>query len=105
LTSDQKQQRINVCLELQEKAYKDSAFISRVITGDKSWIYLYGYDPETKQQLLQWKNAQSPRMKKVWQVQSSTESRLIVFLDVKGIVHHEFVPPNTMVSSDFYCDV
>jgi histone-lysine N-methyltransferase SETMAR len=27
------------------------------------------------------------------------------FFDVKGIAHHEFVPPNTMVNSDFYCDV
>jgi hypothetical protein len=27
------------------------------------------------------------------------------FFDVKGIVHYEFVPPNTTVSSDFYCDV
>jgi hypothetical protein len=25
--------------------------------------------------------------------------------DEKGIVYHEFVPPNTMVNSDFYCDV
>jgi transposase len=30
---------------------------------------------------------------------------LVVFFDVKGIVHHEFVPPNTTVNSDFYCDV
>jgi hypothetical protein len=29
----------------------------------------------------------------------------IVFFDAKGIVHHEFVPPNTTVFSDFYCDV
>jgi hypothetical protein len=27
------------------------------------------------------------------------------FFDMKGIVHHEFVPPNTMVNSDFYYDV
>jgi histone-lysine N-methyltransferase SETMAR len=27
------------------------------------------------------------------------------FFDVKGIVHREFVPPNSMVNSDFYCDV
>jgi hypothetical protein len=37
-----------MCLELQEKAKKDQTFISRIITGDKSWIY--DYDPETKQQ-------------------------------------------------------
>jgi histone-lysine N-methyltransferase SETMAR len=30
---------------------------------------------------------------------------LIVFFDVKGIVHREFVPPNTMVKPDSYCDV
>jgi hypothetical protein len=26
------------------------------------------------------------------------------FFYVKGTVHREFVPPNTMVNSDFYCD-
>jgi hypothetical protein len=30
--------------------------------GDESWIY--GYDPETKQQSPQWKNPQSPRAEK-----------------------------------------
>jgi hypothetical protein len=28
--------------------------LSRVITGGESWIY--GYDPETKQQAFQWKS-------------------------------------------------
>jgi hypothetical protein len=43
----------------------------------------------------------------VRQVQSSTKSMLIVFFDVKGIVHREFVPPTSKmtVNSDFYCDV
>jgi hypothetical protein len=27
------------------------------------------------------------------------------FFDVEGIVHREFVPPNTTVNFDFYCDV
>jgi hypothetical protein len=48
LTNDQKQQRVNVCLELQEKANEDPTFISRIIMDDESWMY--GYDPETKQQ-------------------------------------------------------
>jgi hypothetical protein len=51
LTNVQKQQRINMCLELPEKANKDPAFISRIITADESWIY--DYDPETKQQSSQ----------------------------------------------------
>jgi hypothetical protein len=56
LTNDQKQRRVHVCLELQEKANKDSTFISRMIMGDESWIY--SYDSETKQQLSQWKSPQ-----------------------------------------------
>jgi hypothetical protein len=47
-TNDQKQQCLNVCLELQEKTNEDPTFISRIIMGDESWIY--GYDPEKKQQ-------------------------------------------------------
>jgi hypothetical protein len=43
--------------------------------------------------------------KKLRLVRSSTKSMLIVSFDVKGIVHCEFVSPNTMVNSDFYCDV
>jgi hypothetical protein len=45
--------------------------------GDESWIY--GYDPEKKQQSSQWKSPQSLRAKKAQQVQSSTKSTLIVF--------------------------
>jgi hypothetical protein len=68
--------------------------------GDESWIY--SYDPEIKQPLSQLKSSQSPRAKKAWQVQSSTKNMLIVFFNVKGIVHHEFAPPNITVDSDFY---
>jgi hypothetical protein len=86
LTNEQKQWRVNVCLELREKANEDQTFITRIIMGDEIWIYWYGYDPETQQQLSQWKSPQSPRAKKARQVRSSTNSMLIVFFfDVKGI--------------------
>jgi hypothetical protein len=77
LTNVQKQQRTKMRLELQEKADEDPAFISGIVTGDKSWTY--GYDPETEQRLLQWKSPQSPRAKEAQQVRSSTKSMLIVF--------------------------
>jgi hypothetical protein len=77
LANDQKQQRINVYPELWERANKDQTFISKIIKRDESWIY--GYDPETKQQSSLWKSSQSSRVKKAWQVQSSTKSTLIGF--------------------------
>jgi hypothetical protein len=71
--------------------------------GDKSWIYRY--EPGTKQHSSQWNSPQSPRAKEVWWVWGSTSSMLFVFFDVKGIVHRKFAPPNTVVNSNFYCDV
>jgi len=62
LTTDQKQLRVNVCTELRQLASDDETFLSRVITGDESWVY--GYNPETKQQSSQWKNPTSPRPKR-----------------------------------------
>jgi hypothetical protein len=43
------------------RIYKVPTCISRIIKGDKSWIY--SYDPETKQQSSQWKSPQLPRAK------------------------------------------
>jgi len=46
LTADQMHLRISVCTELHQLATDDETFLSRVITGDESWVYVY--DPETK---------------------------------------------------------
>jgi hypothetical protein len=68
LRADQNQQRVNICEE------------ARVITGNKSWIY--GYDPETKQQSSQWKSPNSLRLKELRQVKSKVKSMLIIFFDI-----------------------
>jgi hypothetical protein len=62
LTNDQKQWHINICLKLWQGAKEDPTFSSRIIMDDESWIY--GYEPETKQQSLQWKSPRSSRVKK-----------------------------------------
>jgi len=103
LTADQKQQRVYFCTELRQLASDDETFLSRVITGDESW--LYGYDPETKQQSSQWKSPTSPRPKKTRQVKNNVKSMIITFFDVKGNVHKDFVPTDQTVNSGFYCDI
>ena len=103
--NEQRDHRVQVCTELQNAVRHDPNFMSRVITGDESW--LYDYDPETKRQPSQWKTPSSPRPKKARQVRSNIESMLIFFWggDVRGIVHKEFVPPGQTPNGKFYCEV
>ena len=92
-----------MCTEPQNAVRHDPNFLSRVITGDES--QLYNYDSETKQQSSQWKTPSSPRPKKLHQVRSNIKSMLIIFFDILGIVHKEFVPPGQIVNGKFYCEV
>jgi histone-lysine N-methyltransferase SETMAR len=61
LSDDQKALHISVCRELKQ-ARDDLNFISNIITGDETWVY--GYDPETKQESSQWKLPNSLQPKK-----------------------------------------
>jgi len=65
-------------------------FLKNIVTGDESWVY--GYDPETKQQSSQLKGPTSPRSKKGRQVRSETRIMLLAYFDSEGIVHHEYAP-------------
>lgn len=86
--------------EFCEMANNTPTFISKIITGNKIWVY--GYDTETKQVSLQWTSLQSTRPKRTQQPQRAIKCMLIIFL-CWGIIHQEFVPPCTTVNSDFYC--
>jgi len=48
LSDDQKAHHVSVCRELKQQARDDPNFISRIITGDETWVN--GDDPATKQQ-------------------------------------------------------
>jgi len=47
LTEDQRKSRLAVCQYLKRELENDPNLLSRVITGDESWCYVY--DPEKKQ--------------------------------------------------------
>jgi hypothetical protein len=81
---------------------KRRTFSCSVITGDESWVY--GCDPETKQQSSQWKNPGSPRPK-ARQSCSATKSMLIVFFDIRGMLHLEIASEGRTVNIEFYCNV
>ncbi|GFX71170.1 mariner Mos1 transposase [Trichonephila clavipes] len=80
-----------------------------IITRDESWIY--GYDPETKQQSSQWKNPGSPRPKKARQGQTVNKEfyldvmrrlrvavrrkRPVLWASSHWMLHHDGAPAHT----------
>ena len=95
LTTQQKTNRRDVCVDLLDRPEREPEFFSRVIIGDESWIL--EYDPETKRQSREWQTANSPRPKKARMSKSKIKSMLICFFDSHGIVHKEFVPPGQTI--------
>ena len=84
LTTEQKADRRDVCLDLLDRLEREPQVFSRVITGDESWIL--EYDPETKRQIREWQTAKSPRHKKARMSKSKNNSMHICFffLTVRG---------------------
>jgi histone-lysine N-methyltransferase SETMAR len=77
----------------------------RLHHGQKGGTTSHRYNPETKRQSSQWKSPSSPRPKKPRMSCSSTKTLLIVFSDIRGILHREFVSQCQTVNTKFYCEV
>lgn len=103
LSAEQKECRMNISADILESIEKDPTFLERVITCDETWIFQY--DPETKRQSMHWKTKKSPRMKKARMSKSRFKAMLIVFFDIKGVIHIEWVPEGTTVNQYYYIQV
>ncbi len=101
LMAEQQEQRVVHAKDLPEMIAHDPSFLNSIITGDKSWFFLY--DPEMKTQSVAWCGENSPRLKKL----RFQKSKIcwIRFFDSRGAVHREFVPERHTVNVSFYCDV
>ena len=77
LTTEQKANRRDVCLDLLERLEREPEFFSPFITGDESWIF--DYEPETKRQSREWHTANSPRPKKARMSKSKIKSMFFFF--------------------------
>jgi hypothetical protein len=84
LTPEQKETRMNILQNIEN----DPDFVRNVITCDESW--LFQYDPETKRQSMHWKS------------KSNFKAMIIVFFDIRGIVHIDWVPEGHTINQVYY---
>jgi len=103
LTDDQRSRRLETCQELWNLCESDPHFLDNVITNDKSWVF--EYDPKTKRQSVEWHTWASSRAMKARMSKSKIKTMVIVFFDIRGLVHHKFVPYGITTNAKFYVEV
>jgi len=103
LTTDRMECRMMVAGDLFENSTQDPTFLTKIVTGDESWVF--AYEPETKMQSAEWYTASSARPKKSRLVKSKEKVMLIAFFDIDGVMHHEFVPLGQTVNGHFNVQV
>ncbi|GFW85533.1 putative DD34D transposase [Trichonephila clavipes] len=103
LTQDQKELKSFALSRIVGFDQNEPDILNSVVTGDEFW--LIEYDSELKRQSCERHTKSSPRPKKARMSKSCIKTMIIVFFDIRGIVHCEFVPQGRTVNSAFYLEV
>jgi len=101
LNMDQKCQQCRSSEQLLELFRCDpNDFLLQLVTMDKTW--LYHYDPETKQQSMEWRHSSSPRPKK-FRMQKCTGKLLAsIFWDQDAIRLIDYLPKGQTINAEYY---
>ena len=101
LTQEHKEHHMQVCPDLlnQYKA-EDDSFLERIITGDETCCH--HYEPESKQQSMDWRHVNSPWKKKFKMLPSVGKVMCAVFWDRKWVILLDFLKPGQTIISDRY---
>ena len=93
----------SICADLLHEAQNDAMFINSIIAEDESWCFQY--DPQTKRQSAEWRSTGTPPSKKVRRQPLTTKTMIILFFNVRGIVHYEFVLQGQTVNQEVYISI
>ena len=75
-------------------------FLCWFVTTDETWVHYY--TPETKQQLKQWKHADSPPSKKAKAVRSAGKCMASVFWDAIRILLIDYLPTGQIITGQYH---
>ena len=78
-------------------------FHTRIVTGDETW--LHHWNPDTKNESMQWKRPGSPPPKKFRTQPSDSKVTATVFWDSKGIILIDYKPAGTSITGEYYANV
>jgi hypothetical protein len=70
-----------------------------MVTMDETW--LNHYDPETKQQSMEWRHSGSPRPKKFIVQKSAGNVLVLIFWDQDGILFIDYLPKGQTINVEY----
>ncbi len=99
LTDRNRQVWMQCTQDMLDWIHDERGLLSRVITGDESYIHLY--NPGSKECTKEWLDKDEPRPQKPLRGWGTRHSKcmVIVFFDHKGVVYREFVRDQTITSA------
>ena len=101
LSADQKCQRCQTSKQISEFFRRDpNYFLSRLLAMDEKW--LHHYDPEAKQQSMEWRHNDSPRPKKFRVQKSAGKFLASTFWDQDGILLIDYLPKSQTIKAEYY---
>jgi len=71
-----------------------------MVTTDETW--LYHYDPETKQQWIEWQHSGSPRPKKFRVQKSAGKVLASIVWDKDSILLIDYLPKGQTINAEYY---
>jgi len=80
--------------------YNPNHFLSRLVTTDETC--LYHYNPETKQQLMEWLHSGSSCPKKFWVQKSAGKVLALISWDQDSIFHTDYLPKRQTINVEYY---
>jgi len=101
LNVDQKRQRCKLSEQLLDFFRCDpNYFLLQLVTMDET--LLYHYDPETKQQSMEWRQSGSPHPKKFRVQKSAGKVLATIFWGQDGILLIDYVPKGQIINVEYY---
>ena len=104
LTHENKRNRTNISrrnLELYNENPEN--FCDRYVTMDETWAH--HYNPESKQQSMQWKHVGSPRVVKFREVTAVGKVLASVFWDCEGILFVDYLDQGRTITGTYYAEL
>ena len=97
---DQKCARVEASRSICARFENDVDFLNLIVTMDETWVLFY--DPETKQQSMEWRHSGSPRPKKFRVQKSAGKVLASVFWDYDGVIMIDFLDKGRTITGDYY---